>query len=114
MSKKASFSDAAMAFRRCIEFAYGIRRKNEGKDIPYTGAPLTEDHLLSSAHGIQEQLKSECLEYSLVHQGRDALDEILGCAIRLGMEKGIAAVRERPYMFDLREMADSELGREPT
>lgn len=70
---------------KAIRFAYKIQRKNQGRDIPWKGLDNGK-----TAHSLSptEQLCAENLAYSLEEQGRDALSEIIGVALQLGIEQG--------------------------
>lgn len=67
-----------------IRFAYSLRRKNRDSDIPYNGFEAAEAHAPSA----KETMKAANLKYSEEDQGRDALTEIIGVAIRVGIEQG--------------------------
>lgn len=82
------FDDITLNLRDSIEFAYTLRRKRKGKSIPYNGPELTALDLLVGAPGVKETLEAEWLRISDEDQGRDALQEILGCAVRIGIEQG--------------------------
>jgi hypothetical protein len=85
--KPMDFTDLTNALRGAINFAYSRKRKNIGKDVPWNGpgVGLAER---ASCPPPAHLLKAESLRYSEEEQGRDTLDEILGIAIRLGMEQG--------------------------
>jgi hypothetical protein len=70
-----------------IRFAYTLERQNEAKDIPW-GGPNIGTRERSTCHQPKEQLSAEMLAFALEDQGRDALDEIVGLALRLGIEQG--------------------------
>jgi hypothetical protein len=78
-----------------IRFAYDIKRKNVGKDIPWKG-PNIGRRELSTCFPPDIQLSAETLGYALDDQGRDALEEIIGVAIRLGIEQGRRILRAEP------------------
>ena len=85
--KPAQASDILKPIRDAIEFAYTLRRKNEGLDIPYTGHDIGEEEkacCISPHNGIN----AEAIEFALDHNGMDALHEILGLALLLGIEQG--------------------------
>ncbi len=79
-----SFEDLIEPIVCAINFAYTIKRKNINKNVPWNGlnTPNSEHVALSP----NQTLKAENLKYSEECQGRDALTEIIGIAIRLGIE----------------------------
>lgn len=81
-----SFDNLTAPLRKAFQFAYTLKRKNEGRSIPWTG-PDQGKHAGYSLHPT-EQLSAENLRYSDEEQGRDALEELLGLALRLGIEQG--------------------------
>lgn len=68
-----------------IRFAYELERRNQDSSIPWSGPDVGRT---STSLQPKERLDRENLEYSLDHQGRDALREIIGIAIQLGIEQG--------------------------
>jgi hypothetical protein len=70
-----------------LRFAYTMRRKNKGKDIPYDGVDLTTCRLLAGMSNNKETLTADSLEYH-EERDRDAARMIISCAIRLGIEQG--------------------------
>jgi len=91
-----------------VWFAYDLTRKNEDADIPWEGPDIGWRER-ATCFGPKEQLTSKNLTYSKEEQGRSALEEIVGLAIRLGIEQGrrIATsedgggLRWKAKMFDL-------------
>ncbi len=83
--KPANFEDLTRSVRKALRFAYKMQRKNEGKSIPVAGYDLPKSAIAPAASVL---LNTENLKYSKENQGRDALDEIIGYAIRLGIEQG--------------------------
>jgi len=81
------FSDLADSIQAAILFAYTIKRKNVDKSIPWTGYDIGSDEKVT-CFGPDEQLSAKSLAYSLDDQGRTAFEEIIGLAIRLGIEQG--------------------------
>ena len=81
------FADIADALRRSVEFAYDLRRKNKGKDIPYDGPPITTSKILANAFSVEEAFTDEMLRGD-EERGRDAMATIIGKALQLGMEQG--------------------------
>ncbi len=82
--KTVRFSLLTGAVRKAIKFAYKLERKNTKKDIPWT----TYDQGGTTHLSAEETLTKKNLDWSLEDQGIDALDEIIGVAIRLGIEQG--------------------------
>lgn len=72
---------------KAIRFAYDLKRKNRDKDIPWKGPDIGARER-ATCLSPSTQLKSENLIYSEEEQGRDALEEIIGLALRLGIEQG--------------------------
>lgn len=66
---------------QAVRFCYSLARKNEDKDIPYKGF----DGCYRRA---SDQFAAENLRYSDEDQGRDALTEIIGYAVQVGIEQG--------------------------
>lgn len=81
------FVDLADPIVEAIRFAYDVKRKNRGKDIPWNGYNIGERALLS-CHNQQERLTAGSLAYAESDQGRDALTEIISVAVQLGIEQG--------------------------
>ena len=104
------FEDLSREFRKAIEFAYTLRRKRVKKDIPYNGPELTALELLGGSPGVEETLKAEWLKISDEDQGRDALDELIGCILRVGIEQGFRMVAKnhmmKMYLRDIRRYMD--------
>lgn len=70
-----------------IRFAYTLQRQNVDQDIPYTGLDIGEDERANALRA-HYQLTAKQLAYSEDDQGRDALTEIIGLAMPLGIEQG--------------------------
>ncbi len=79
------FSDLADTVTSAIRFAYSLKRKNKGKSIPVVGLDSPGNAGIGPG---SHCLSAENLAYSDEDQGRDALEEIVGVAIRLGIEQG--------------------------
>ena len=86
-TKTVSFRYLVKPVKDAILFAYDIKRKNKGKDIPYNGYDIGKRNKATD-FSPDEKLKARNLEYSDVEQGRDALTEIIGIAVQLGIEQG--------------------------
>lgn len=96
-----SYADLADPVRKALKFAYKMRRQNKGQDIPWDGPPIGElqaANCLDFAHN----LSAEALEYAEEDQGRDALEEIIGVALRLGMEQGRRITLNSPEIQTLK------------
>ncbi len=85
--KVAYFEDLTKPIVKAIKFAYSIRRKNKDKDVPWTGPGVGASER-ACCPPPKEMLSAENLKYSMDDQGRNALEEIVGVAIRLGIEQG--------------------------
>jgi hypothetical protein len=72
---------------RAVHFAYSMRRKNKDKDIPWNGPDIGVRERAVSFDA-KKKLTAANLAYSNDEQGRDALEEIIGLAIQLGIEQG--------------------------
>lgn len=86
-SKTARFSDLADPIIKAIKFAYKLERKNEDKDIKWTGYDIGERDKATCCSP-NERLTRESLAFALEDQGSDALTEIITVAIQLGIEQG--------------------------
>jgi len=89
---EVSFSKIIDPVREAILFAYDINRKNKNRSIPWAGLDIGKDERATS-FSPNERLRLKNLKYSENDQGRDALDEILGIAIQLGIEQGRRAFK---------------------
>lgn len=93
--KPASFEDITDPLCAAVRFCYGLKRKNKDKDIPYRGYDIGK-HCAHVALRAEEKFSVERLVgYSEEEQGRDALVEIMGFAVQLGMEQGRRIDAER-------------------
>ena len=70
-----------------INFAYSLERQNKGKDIPWNGLEIGEREQSTSLLNASA-LSGEELRYQEECQARTALLQILGIALRLGIEQG--------------------------
>ena len=86
---------------RAVRFAYDLKRKNRDKDIPWRGPSIGKD-CLATCFDAKEQLTASNLQYSEDEQGRDALVEIIGLALRLGIEQGRRITMESSEVRTLR------------
>ena len=92
-NKTMYFEDLTKPAIKALKFAYTFRRKNNGKDIPWTG-PGPGKAEAATVPPPDYMLSAENLKYSNDEQGRNALEEILGVIIRMGMEQGRRAYIE--------------------
>lgn len=83
----ASFPDLVEPVCKALRQAYSMCRKNKNKDIKWTGPPQGRACRVS-AFEHEEHLLKDNMKYSLEAQGRDALTEIVGIAVQLGIEQG--------------------------
>ena len=81
------FDDLAQPVVKAIRFAYNLRRRNRDKDIPWRGLPIGKSARATCLDN-EEQLTAEHMRYDEDDQGRDALEVLVGVAIRLGIEQG--------------------------
>jgi hypothetical protein len=81
------FEDLTTALRKAIDEAYKLER-TEVESLAWDGKEITTYHLLATTFGVEESLTQESLEYDQ-ERGRDAMQVILGCAVRLGIEQGM-------------------------
>lgn len=92
--KTVSFRELVKPVREAILFAYRIERVSKNRSIPWTGLNVGDDTLVGD-FSPAEKLRRSNLHYSEESQGRDALDEIIGIAIQLGIEQGKRSSREK-------------------
>lgn len=92
--RPANFSELTEPVCEAIRFAYEISRRNKRRSIPWIGLTLGEREL-AGCPPPHEKLGRSYLEYSEHHQGRDALDELVGIAVQLGIEQGRRLEGER-------------------
>lgn len=85
--KPAYFEDITAPIIKALKYAYRLQRKNKGNDIPYNGFEIGKDSLATCLNA-KYQLSAESLAYAMDDQGRNALEEIIGLAVRLGIEQG--------------------------
>jgi hypothetical protein len=94
------FDSLTTPLLKAIKFAYKLERKNKGQAIPWSG-PDSGVHAGYSLHP-KQQLSAENLRYSDEEQGRDALEELIGLALRLGIEQGRRITMTGPEIKTLR------------
>jgi hypothetical protein len=81
------YQSLADAIMKAIRFAYDLTRKNPHRSVPWVGPPIGQNERANSLEA-RERLSAAQLKYSEENQGRDALDEIIGVAIQIGIEQG--------------------------
>lgn len=97
----ARFPDLVEPVCKALRQAYSMRRKNKNKDIKWTGPPQGRACGVGSFEHAEKLLK-ENMKYSLEDQGRDALTEIVGVAVQLGIEQGERMFKTSgTYKFEL-------------
>lgn len=82
-----SFYKITEPILEAVRFAYNLERKNKNKSIPWNGLDIGDKEKAGS-FSPTEKLRAGNLKYSLEDQGRDALEEIIGLAVQLGIEQG--------------------------
>lgn len=82
-----TFDEMADPILKAIRFAYKLRRRNLGKSIPWNG-PRLGRNMRANSPEFEHRLSAENLAYSQEDQGRNALDEIIGVALQVGIEQG--------------------------
>jgi hypothetical protein len=83
----AYIEDIVTPVVKAIRFAFNLERKNENRSIPWSGPPIGRGAAANSLEA-KTRLSAAMLRYSEENQGRDALDEIIGLAIQIGIEQG--------------------------
>lgn len=91
----ASLEDLVGPICDAIRFAYTLARQHADRDIPWSGPEIGVAQQANCPLAA-DQLRAENLAYALDDQGRDALMEIVGLALRLGIEQGRRIVLESP------------------
>lgn len=100
----ASFEDLTRPLVRAVRFAYDLKRKNRDKDIPWSG-PEIGAREQTVALPAARQLSADNLRYSEEEQGRDALEEIIGLAVQIGIEQGRRLTMNSPEVKVMEIMA---------
>ena len=90
--KPLDFSYLVKSCRYALLQAYSLKRINEDKDIKWNG-PLPKNDL-HVCFPIPDRLTADYLKQSLEDQGRDALTEIIGVILTVGIEQGMALQKE--------------------
>ena len=81
------YQSLADPIRKAVRFAYEMSRKNVGHSVPWNGPAIGRPEAATSLEA-KHRLSAEALKYSEEDQGRDALDEIIGIAVQIGIEQG--------------------------
>lgn len=81
------FEKLVKPLAKALRFAYSMRRQNKELDVPWKGPDIGWRER-ATCFGPKQQLSAKNLTYSNDEQGRDALNEIIGLALRLGIEQG--------------------------
>jgi hypothetical protein len=87
------FSELSDALVNAVNFAYKLERQNKRRSIPWHG-PERQPQDFACGGSIKWTLSAKQLAYSEIEQDRDALREIIGVAIGLGIEQGRRIFRE--------------------
>lgn len=82
-----SFDQITTPILAAIRQAFTLARKDRRKSIKWTGPEIGKGEQACSLLAA-ERLKATNLVYAENDQGRDALEEIVGLAVQLGMEQG--------------------------
>lgn len=90
-----SFDAITRPLIKAIKYAYKLERRNKGKSIPWSGPEIGRPELAICLPA-KEKLSAKMLAYSEDDQGRDALEEIVGLAVQLGIEQGRRIFRSSP------------------
>ena len=91
----ASLEDLVGPICDAIRFAYTLTRRQTDRDIPWSGPEIGVAQQANCPRAA-DQLRAENLAYALDDQGRDALMEIVGLALRIGIEQGRRITLESP------------------
>lgn len=93
--KPLDYCSIAKPIVKAIRFAYDLTRRNANKSIPWAGPPIGR---MEAANSLEAKLRlsASMLRNNDEDQGRDALDEIIGVAIQLGIEQGRRCYKNSP------------------
>lgn len=100
-----SFEDLSDPILRAIRHCYHVRRVRKKEDVPWSGPEIGEGEQANSLQAAY-RLSAEALAYSLDDQGRNAMEEIVGLAIQLGIEQGRRIARSDTAYQTLKIKAD--------
>lgn len=89
------FGDLTTPVRKALRTIYRMKARPIIDDIPWTGPPNGKREDVS-CFSPQEALTKQALDYDREDQGRDALDVLLGIAVRLGIEQGRRIFKTSP------------------
>ncbi len=81
------FADLAEPVHKAISFAYTLKRKNHGKDVPWSGFDIGES-MKACCLSPHEALTKDNLAYDKNNQDRDPMNILIGIAIQIGIEQG--------------------------
>ena len=81
------FDDLARPVVDAIKSAYDLKRKNRGRDIPWTGPPVGKSEAATCCDHA-ELLSAEGMGWQEDDQGFEAIEVIVAIALRLGIEQG--------------------------
>jgi hypothetical protein len=85
-NKQAQFTDITKPICEAIRFAYDLKRKNRGRNVPWDGLDIGEN-MKACYMSPNERLQRDNLKYDEQEQDRDALQIIVGIAVQLGIEQ---------------------------
>lgn len=83
----AYFGDLVEQVLNALNVAYKLERQNTDLDLPWEGFDRSREDM-AACRPLADTLSAEGLAFSLEDQGREAIEEIIGAAIALGMEQG--------------------------
>lgn len=90
------FTELCMPLVRAMRHCYRLERRNVDVDVAYDGLNIGRDERAGCLPA-DRNLSAEYLRFVEDDQGRDALTEIIGLAVRLGLEQGRRMARsDRP------------------
>jgi len=95
--KPIDFEQLSAPLVRAVRFAYKLQRQNTDKDIPWSGPEIGKD-CAATCLPPKTALSAKNLAYSNDEQGRDALTEIIGLAIQMGIEQGRRITMDGPVI----------------
>lgn len=103
-----SLEDLATPIVKAIRFAYRLKRQNADLDVPYQGYDIGERERGNCFDPVT-QLTAQKLRVAKYDQGREAIEEIVALAIRLGIEQGRRVAMMGSEFNKLQ--AEAEIGR---
>ena len=110
-SEPWSFEQITEPLVAAFRHAYKLERQNQDVDTPWPQlAPNIDSRQRATTHGIKDRLSAEMLRYSEEEQGREAIVELVGAAVALGITQGLRIAaqdhRERARFDELLERLD--------